>query len=81
MEKNPKTCKNSIRFHGTCFCSLELLPCAMVEKCALQKLDDMARIAAEYLNHRKENPRVEEAEDDEEVEEDEEVVEDEDDDD
>ena len=49
MEKNPETCKNSINFDGIYICRLALLPCEAVDKCELQKLDDVLKADAEMM--------------------------------
>ena len=55
IEKNPKTCKNSICFHGTYLCRLDLLPCGAVEKCALEKIEDMVKVASDYIHKNRKN--------------------------
>ena len=57
MEKEPKTCKKSINFDGVYLCRLELLPCAMVEKCALEKIDDMVNAASSFISARRKKPK------------------------
>ena len=53
MEKNPETCKNSINFDGIYVCRLELLTCAMVKGCAIDKLDAMGKAMAEMMKIRR----------------------------
>ena len=52
-EKNPETCKKSICFQGIYLCRLELLPCGAVEKCALEKLEDMVNAASSFIHKRR----------------------------
>lgn len=52
MEKNSETCKKSICFQGIYLCRLELLPCGMIEKCAMEKVDDMVKAASDYIHGR-----------------------------
>lgn len=56
MEKNPEKCNHSINFQGICLCRLELLPCGAVEKCALEKMEDMMKAAASYIQGRRKKP-------------------------
>lgn len=57
MEKDPRTCKNSVCFDGIYICKLELLPCARCKKCAVAQMEDMAKAASSYIHRRKAKPK------------------------
>ena len=50
MEKNPTTCGKSVEIGGTYICRLELLPCAAVDKCAMEKVQEMVETVSKYIH-------------------------------
>lgn len=49
MEKNPAECKNSMRFGDIYICKIQTIPCAALNRCALDVVDDMVEATASLI--------------------------------
>ena len=41
--RNPETCKASYNFHGIIMCTLDVMPCESIKKCARQRIYELLK--------------------------------------
>lgn len=54
MGKNPAECKNSMRFGDLYICKLQTIPCAALDRCALDVVDDLVEATASLVKLKRE---------------------------
>lgn len=57
MEKNPAECKNSFRFGDIYICKIQTIPCAALNRCALDVVDDMVDATASLVKLNRQAPK------------------------